>query len=126
MVSDSPNIRTGIWKGEIGSEFHLQITDERVSGHFQTIHGRPSFNEKFEVTGFTDGELIGFTVLWKNYHSVTAWAGRYGVDDEGREYIKSLWHIASKYRDENNTEPTEEWNTFLSNQSVLYFHKDVE
>ena len=109
-----------MWRGQIGSTFHLIVEDGKVSGTFQTIHGSPGFDEVFEVTGFTDGELIGFTVLWKGHNSVTSWAGRYCVDEKG-EHIRSVWNLCRKYLDKKKTEPTEEWNCNLSNISQLYY-----
>ncbi len=118
-------VRSGIWKGPTqGSTFTLQVEGNKVSGHYQTKLGRPDFEEKFEVTGFTDGEFIGFVVLWKGHDSVTSWTGRYGRDEKG-EYIKSQWHIGFKYFDKAKTEETEEWNCFLTNQSLLYLEKDL-
>lgn len=119
-------IRSGVLKGPIqGSTFHLIVEGNKVSGYYQTKLGRPDFEDKYEVTGFTDGEFIGFVVMWKGYHSITSWTGRYGCDEKG-EYIKSMWHIGSKYRDKSNTEETEEWNCFTTNQSLLYFVEDVK
>lgn len=118
-MQQKKGIRSGIWRGEIGSTFYLTLKDEKISGIFQTIHGSPDFNEKFEVTGFSDGELIGFTVLWKGHHSVTAWAGRYGVDEKG-EFIRSMWHLVHKFKDKACLEPTEIWNSYMSNSSLLY------
>lgn len=118
-MSQKTGIRSGIWRGEIGSSFHLTLEKGKVSGIFQTVHGSPTFEEKFEVTGFSDGELIGFTVLWHGHHSVTAWAGRYGIDEKG-EFIRSMWHLVHKYKDRQCQEPTEIWNSYLSNASQLY------
>lgn len=113
-------IRSGIWRGQIGSTFNLKIDGNKVGGTFQTVHGSPDFVESFDVTGFTDGEFIGFVVLWKGHDSVTSWAGRYCVDERG-EHIRSMWHLCRKYRDNAKLQPTEEWDCVLSNLSQLYF-----
>jgi len=119
-ITNTKRIRTGTWRGQIGSTFHLIVDGNKVGGKFQTIHGSPDFSEEFDVTGFTDGEFIGFVVLWKGHHSVTSWAGRYCVDEKG-EHIRSMWHLAHKYKDQDHAEPTEEWNCIMSNLSQLYF-----
>ncbi len=122
---NNKGIRSGIWRGPIGSTFHLSVDGCKVSGTFQTIHGSPDFSEVFDVTGFTDGEFIGFTVLWTGHNSVTSWAGRYCIDERG-EHIRSMWHLAHKYKDAAHTEPTEEWNCVMSNLSQLYYVDDEQ
>lgn len=121
ITNNMDGIRSGIWKGQIGSTFYLKRDGKQVTGLFQTVHGTPDFAEMFEVTGFTDGEFIGFVVLWEGHHSVTSWTGRHCEDEHG-EHIRSLWHIGFKYKDEDNTQPTEDWNCILNNFSQLYYH----
>jgi hypothetical protein len=118
-------IRSGIWRGQNGSTFRLKVDGERVSGAFQTVHGSPDFAEIFEVTGFTDGEFIGFVVLWKGHDSITCWTGRHGRDEKG-EYIRSMWHLGHKYHDREKKQPTEEWDCITSNCSMLYYMGPLE
>ncbi len=113
-------IRTGIWRTESGSTIRLIVEGASVSGTYETAHGQPASNEIFDVTGFTDGEFIGFVVLWTGHHSITSWTGRYCVDDRG-EHIRTLWHLGHKYKDAAHTEPTEAWNCIISNFSLFYF-----
>jgi Avidin family len=124
---ESKKIRSGIWQGEEGSIFALTVTGKSVSGSYQTAQGSPRLKDRFDVTGFTDGELIGFVVLWKNdpeedHHSVTSWAGRYGQDAKG-EYIVAMWHLVHKYNDRLRNEPTEEWDSFMSYSGKWYLQK---
>ena len=113
-------IRSGIWQGEKGSVLELHVTGKNVSGLYQTTQASPKFEDKFEVTGFTDGELIGLVVLWEGHYSVTSWAGRYGRDEKG-EYITAMWHLVHKYNDKLRNEPTMEWDSFMSNSGKWYF-----
>src|ERR1700723_2290418 len=100
--------------GQAGSTLQLTVAGKQVSGLYQTVHGSPKFEEKFEVTGFTDGELIGLVVLWEGHCSVTSWAGRHGQNGQG-EYIVTMWRLVHKYHDKLRAEPTEEWDSFMSN-----------
>lgn len=113
-------IRSGRWKTDSGSIFTLDIKDGHVSGTFQTVRGAPTFDETFNVTGFTDGEFIGLVVLWNGYHSLTSWTGRYGQDERG-EYIQCMWHLVRKYHNSDATAPTDEWDCFLSYHSLFYY-----
>lgn len=124
-TGDDNGIRSGIWQGQIGSTFRLKVDGNKVSGTFQTVHGSPGFNEVFDVTGFTDGEFIGFVVLWKGHNSVTSWTGRHARDEKG-EHIRSMWHLGRKYRDNDKTQPTEDWDCVLSNFSQLYYKGPLE
>ena len=123
IATKSSGIRSGVWQGEIGSCFRLSIDGNQVSGTFQTIHGSPDHSEVFPVTGFTDGEFIGFVVLWKGHSSVTSWAGRLCVDDKG-EHIRSNWNLVRKYLDKDKTQETEFWDCNISNISQLYYVSD--
>jgi hypothetical protein len=113
-------IRPGLWRGKLGSTLSLEIDGQCVSGRFQTAHGSPQFSEVFDVTGFTDGEFIGFVVLWHGHHSITSWTGRYGRDELG-EYIRLMWQLAHKYHDRERRQPTEEWDFIISNCNQLYY-----
>ena len=124
-TAETSRIRTGIWQGQIGSTLRLRVDGHKVSGSFQTVHGSPDFTETFDVTGFTDGEFIGFVVLWHNHHSITSWTGRIGRDEKG-EYIRSMWHLGHKYHDRARTQPTEEWDCIMSNCSMLYYKGPLE
>ena len=119
------SIRSGIWKGMDGSVFHLRVDGHSVSGHVQTVHGSPDFEVKFNITGFTDGEFIGFVVLWHGYDSITSWTGRLAHDENG-EHIRLMWNLGRKYRDNRKTQATENWDCILSNFSLLYYKGPLE
>ncbi len=118
-------IRSGIWQSREGSAFHLKVDEHTVSGYAQTAHGSPDAGEKFDITGFTDGEFIGFTVLWQGYNSITSWTGRHTHDEHG-EHIRTMWHLGRKYRDNKKTQATENWDCILSNFSLLYYQGPLE
>ena len=124
-IGNSSGIRSGIWQGQDGSRLHLKVDGHGVSGHFQTVHGSPDFSEKFGVTGFTDGEFIGFVVLWRGHDSITSWTGRHTLDERG-EHIRTMWHLGRKYRDNKKTQATKDWDCILSNSSQFYYKGPLE
>jgi Avidin family len=110
---NSGKIRSGFWIGLQGSTLELIVEGKQVTGRYQTTYGAPKFEDKFDVTGFTDGEFIGLVVLWEGHYSVTSWAGRYGRDEHG-EYIIAMWHLVHKYHDKLRNEPTQEWDSVMT------------
>lgn len=120
-------IRSGIWLGRSGkSGLTLKIKEGKVSGTINSAHGRPSPSENFDLLGFTDGELIGFSVLWKNskkhYHSVASWTGRYVKDGDG-ERIEAAWHLCRKYSDKVLTVENQIWESFIGGHDVFFYKK---
>jgi hypothetical protein len=53
--------------------------------------------ETFAVTAFVAGDLVGFTVCFDEYDSLTSWTGHCGLEC-GEETIEALWHMAVRMR----------------------------
>jgi Avidin family len=118
-------IRSGKWLGESGKGLNLIVENGSVRGTIQVAYGRVPPDETFDVTGFTDGEFIGFTVYWtskgKNYHSVTSWVGRY-TSDEKREWIETTWLLCRQYDDQKLTKETD-WESITVGKGQYYFNE---
>lgn len=105
----------------MGSVLKIRVSGTQITGLYQTTHGKPKFEEKFKVTGFTDGEVVGLVVLWEGYDSLTSWTGKYGLDEDG-EYIISMWHLVRKFRSPGD--PAEEWDSFLANSGAKWYYRE--
>ena len=87
-------IINGKWKNQYNSVMEIKAhADGRITGTFQTAIGRPTFDEKFELTGKINKETIAFIVDFAHYGSIACWTGRITEDLDG-EAIHSLWHLS--------------------------------
>jgi hypothetical protein len=85
---------SGRWFNQHGSVMDLEVDAAgRIRGSFRSGVGCPDPEETFEVLGFVAGSLIGFTVNFGRYDSITSWAGHCGTE-EGQEKIYALWHMS--------------------------------
>ncbi|MFT5548143.1 MAG: hypothetical protein ACI9CO_000055 [Candidatus Azotimanducaceae bacterium] len=109
---DLPNF-DGKWKNRLDSEMELSVdVDGDIQGRYRTGVGRPTPTEEFDLKGFVSGDLIVFCVNFGTYGSLTSWAGQHTRDENGREVIFTLWHLAKNISDEN--EPEELWAGILA------------
>lgn len=114
-------LRSGIWSSGKGSIFTLSIDKKGcVSGFYQTAHGRPDPAERFAVTGFVNGNLIGMVVSWGAFSSLTTWCGRYTSND-GEEKLHLVWNYARAFADKENSVPVDEWATVITNAGDYYW-----
>lgn len=114
-------LRDGIWINDGGSELHLMIKGQTVEGFYITAATRPREGHRYPVAGFINGDLIGFVVSWQECNSLTSWCGRYTVADDGREYIRTVWHLGRLFEDAQNTVPNPVWSTFITNTCDYYY-----
>ncbi|MGF6189312.1 avidin/streptavidin family protein [Serratia sp. 2723] len=102
----------GKWRNELNSEMELKINaNGAVSGKYKTGVGAPGKTEEFELTGFTSGDLLSFTVNFGNYGSLTSWAGQLTTEG-GVEVIKTMWLLARNIKDAD--EPESIWGAILT------------
>jgi hypothetical protein len=125
----SKGIRSGIWKGPDGGGMAIKVNGKRVEGVYVTKVGRPQAHEQFDLVGVTDGNLIGFSVLWNEAgeekgYSLTSWAGRFTQDQQNGDKIVAVWHLCQLFHDSNNTQPTEIWSSFLNFAAEYTFRSD--
>lgn len=83
----------GKWINQYNSEMNLIVVDNIVSGTFQTAIGQPKFEEKFEIRGKINKNVIGFLVDFEKYGSIACWTGRFEFDDDG-PVIHTMWHLS--------------------------------
>ncbi|GAB7086840.1 avidin/streptavidin family protein [Marinifilum fragile] len=83
----------GKWRNQYNSEMDLAVVDNRVSGTFQTAIGQPSFEEKFEISGKINNNVIAFMVDFGKYGSLACWTGRFELDEMG-PVIHTMWHLS--------------------------------
>jgi hypothetical protein len=103
---------TGRWTNDLGSEMEItSYPDGTVTGKYKTNVGAPIPTEEFDLTGFTSGDLISFTVNFGKYASLTAWAGQHSTKS-GTEVIYTLWLLAKNVADAE--EPTHLWGALMA------------
>ena len=120
-MSSQSIIKPGRWQTKDGSILEFDINSEGlITGFYQTVKGQPSSDEKFPVTGFVNGDLIGLTCSWGEYHSVTSWCGRY-INENGRDTIHYMWHLAREYEDVDNKVKADITFTFHTMSGVFYY-----
>ncbi len=91
-ASDMPKLFAGTWENDRGSQVHFIENAGRLSGHYQTHVGQPDTSQKFPLTGFSQGDVITFTVNFHPFGSMTSWSGQL-TENENGPYIKTLWHL---------------------------------
>jgi hypothetical protein len=121
MTSTSPRLRSGLWVNEGGSQLHLEISGKSVSGFYITAAKRPVPGKQYPIIGWANEDLIGFVVAWEESHSLTSWCGRYTIDGDGRECIKTVWHLGRLYEDSSYTIENPVWSSFITNTNTYYY-----
>lgn len=64
-------LRNGIWINDGGSVLRLVLDGGKVGGGYVTAAARPEKGKEYPITGWTNGDLIGFVVAWEDCHSRT-------------------------------------------------------
>jgi hypothetical protein len=117
-------IRTGVWTALGGSTFKIIVKNNRVIGTYSTTHGRPEKDQLFFTTGLINEGLIGLTVAWENFSSLTTWCGRHEIIDN-RECIKSMFYYGRMFEDNDNKIPLEIYRAFSVGQSVFFWERNI-
>lgn len=91
---------SGTWYNELGSTMNIDpVANGQVTGSYITAVSETACAQgSFRLVGFTDtdseGEAVGFVVIWENdtseCASVTAWSGQAQVINGG-EQITAFW-----------------------------------
>lgn len=105
----------GSWQNEAGSLVTLVVNEGEVRGIYQTNVGQPDKNQSFALIGFVEGDQITFTVNFKGYGSMTAWVGQMTLDDAGKPYIRTLWHLTRDKEDDQ--EKDDLWQSIITGAS---------
>lgn len=127
----------GVWKNELGSELHIEKVglDGTFVGVYLTNVGDDKVkNVQIPLIGRIQGDLISFIVdfgIDGKSKSMAAWVGRHElVSDERaateRRVIKTIWTLARlETGPADAKEPTEPWETFLTNGNIFVWHGKI-
>ena len=110
----------GDWENQNGSILRIEsVAKSLVTGLFRSAKGRAAQDQIYPVIGCLNGQLLTFTVEFKNEDgnlgSIANFTGRI----EGETKIHTIWILARNYADADRTQPTETWNSFLVNSDVF-------
>ncbi len=94
-MPDLPFNFTGIWRNEQNSEMTIH-TDEKgnLSGSYASA-AESGVRSTHALTGFVNGDLIGFTVDFGRGHMVCCWTG-HAVSEFGSESIVTQWNLVKR------------------------------
>lgn len=113
-------IQSGAWTSKGGSRLTLAIdADGKVSGEYATVHGRAAPDEIYPITGFVNGEMIGFVCSWGPHGSVSTWCGRWAQED-GQDCLHVVWHLGRQFADDAKTVPNLMTFTFHTNAGKFF------
>lgn len=113
---------SGTWINQNGSALELVDNDDGLlTGRFCSRKGRAASGKYYPLTGVKSGELVTFSVVWKDsdmdLHAITAFSGRHVSSPD--EAIHTLWILSRQFEDEDQHKPTGAWNAFLTNADVF-------
>jgi hypothetical protein len=60
----------GRWVNELGSEVVVSQTADHLSGTYESAVSTGGTKTTGDLTGFVDGDLISFTVHWRDYQAI--------------------------------------------------------
>lgn len=104
----------GKWHNKLCSEMEIKTVDAAtglLGGEYRTGVGQPGPADVYRLTGFINGDLIGFVVNWgkpvnaggKVSDSVTSWSGQHTTVG-GKDLIKTFWQLAVNVKDADEME----------------------
>lgn len=109
----------GVWRNGLGSEMDLKVSSSGIiEGVYRTGVGQPDPAEEFPLVGFASNDILGFTVNFGKYGSMTSWVGQHTVDEEGNARIYTMWHLAKDIEDE--AERDNLWSAVLAGANYFF------
>ena len=102
---------SGKWKNPLGSSMELKVRGNKVSGTYRTGVGAPGSMEEFPLVGFVNGDILGFTVLWGKYGSITSWVGQHTASKK-KDRIDTMWHLVKNIDEESERQNV--WGSYLT------------
>lgn len=112
----------GAWSNQRGSIMNLNVTQGtlpetyKLNGLYVTGEGTPHESAEYELVGCVTQNIIGFTVNFGTFGSISSWTGYYMKDESG-EKIKTLWHLARLVPDPENAEHI--WSETLTGSDIF-------
>ncbi|MCF4167058.1 avidin/streptavidin family protein [Zavarzinia compransoris] len=93
---------SGQWINELGSIAFISQNVTMLAGTYQSAVSEGGGTTLGDLTGFASGNLIAFTVRWRDFQAITAWVGQL-VPNAPQYTIKTLWQMT------NQVTPGDEW-----------------
>jgi hypothetical protein len=99
---------TGKWINQNGSVLHIDVVnnDQQVVGRFESKKGRSAVGTEYPMVGVRNGELLSLLVDFRTADG---------------KVLHTQWILARQFEDSDQTNPTQPWNTFLTNADVFHF-----
>lgn len=91
---------SGTWRNELGSTMTLSQNSDQLDGTYESRVSSGGGTTQGDLRGYCDGDLIAFSVHWRDYQAITSWVGQVAADGVT---IRALWQM-TKQVDEG-----EEW-----------------
>ncbi len=99
-LPEIPFLFSGLWCNELNSEMTLLVDEKgRVSGSYSAVNGTGN-RTSHAVTGFANGDLIGFTVDFTHGNMICSWTG-HAVKESGNDVIKTQWNLVKTLEGED-------------------------
>ncbi|HEY9683060.1 MAG TPA: avidin/streptavidin family protein [Oculatellaceae cyanobacterium] len=93
---DSRKLFGGLWHNQHGSEAEFSIGARgEVEGVFRIQHPVRGTVSSYPISGFAQGDIIVFAVMFPEFGCGTSWAGQVGQHDANgdAETLYTLWHM---------------------------------
>ncbi len=89
---------TGIWTNELQSSAVITQTNETLSGTYESAVSTGGTKTTGDLVGYVDGDLIAFTVHWRDYQAITSWVGQLVPSQSGSstDTLKTLWQMVKQ------------------------------
>lgn len=85
----------GTWINELGSEVVLVQTGYALSGTYESAVSTGGTKTTGDLVGYVDGDLISFSVHWRDFQAITAWVGQ--LDPKApKDTINTLWQMTKQ------------------------------
>ncbi len=104
---------TGHWQNERGSVLVVDsVVDGVLKGTFTSTVGKANSKVAYPITGFVNGDVVGFVVNFGESGSVATFAGQ--LADEG---LRTQWHVSRDVADAD--EPKQLWSSVLTGSDTF-------
>jgi hypothetical protein len=100
----APHPLNGLWVNEAGSAVEITVYETgELRGYYQTELGDPDAATRFALIGWTQGDILAFSVRFDGFGSITSWSGQLSEDQDG-PFIRTLWHYTKDIPDAEEAE----------------------
>ena len=91
----------GTWTNELGSTAHFKQDGSSLSGSYESAVSSGGTKTTGDLVGHVDGDLVAFTVHWREFQAITSWVGQLvpkaaaGTQD-AKAKMKTLWQMTKQ------------------------------